>query len=83
MTNNICTICYDKYAANKYAYCREAGGRTDAGDVDRGRYSDEGGGGEGVKRSLNGGVEHGESDSDDCSSDSEDEEGVDGELWPQ
>ena len=36
-----------------------------------------------MKRSWNGGVEYAESESGDCSSDSEDEEGVDGELWPQ
>jgi len=64
--------------ANKYAYCREAVVRTDAGIVERGRYCDDGGGRERVKRSWNGGVEHAKSDSDDCSSDSEDEEDVDG-----
>jgi len=68
---------------NKYAYCREAVLRTDAGIVRKGRNCDDGGGREGMKRSWNGGVEYAESESGDCSSDSEDEEGVDGELWPQ
>jgi len=36
-----------------------------------------------VKRSCNGGVKYAESESSDSSSDFEDEEGVDGELWPQ
>ena len=67
---------------NKYAYCREAVVRIDVGIVGRGRSCDDGGGRGRVKRSWNGGVEYAESDSGDCSSNSKDEEGVDGELWP-
>jgi len=43
---------------------------------------DDGGGRHGVKWGRNGEVEFPESDSGDSISDSEDEEGVDGELWP-
>jgi len=65
-----------------YAYCRQVVqvslGRIVSGDSD----CDNGGGGHGVKWVRNVGAEFPKSNFGDSSSDSEDEEGVDRELWP-
>ena len=63
-------------------YCRVVIEVTQRGNVQEGSGSDDGGG-NAVKRGRNLGEEFPEVDSFYSSSSSEDEEGVDGELWPQ
>jgi len=71
-----------------YGYYREVVEVMQQGIVNGGSPCDDGGGrddggGHVVKRGCNVGEEYPESDSGYSSSGSEDEEGVDGELWPQ
>ena len=65
-----------------YAYCRQ-GVEVSHGRIVNGDSDCDDRGGHKVKRGCNIGDEFPESDSCDSSSDSEEEEGVDGKLWMQ
>jgi len=62
-------------------YCREVVQGPQRGIVNGGSPFNDGGG-DGVKQGRNVGAEYLDSDSCNSSSGSEDEEGVNGELWP-
>ena len=65
-----------------YGYCRDVVEVPQRGTINGGSPCDDGGG-HGVKRGPNVRDEYPELDSCNSSSGSKDEEGVDGELWPQ
>jgi len=65
-----------------YGYCSEVVQVPQRGIVNGGNPSDDEGG-DGVKRGGNDGAEYPDSNSCNSSWGSEDEEGIDGELWPQ
>ena len=63
-------------------YCREVVEGPQQGIVNGGSPSDDGGGDD-VKRAHNVGGDYSDLDSCESSLGSEDDKGVDGELWPQ